>query len=277
MKIKIWGCRGSIPSPGSEKVVYGGNTSCVQIIHDHTCIILDGGSGIQNVGMALGSEIKEVHLLLTHLHIDHIIGLGFFIPFYNPTVKVTIWGPGSSRESLTHRLRRYFSPPIFPVRLNELPCGLDVKEIGQSRFEIDDFIVESNYVCHPGPTVGYRIQLDTKVLTYIPDHEPTLGSAHFPNCPEWTSGYGLAKEADLLLHDGQYKTSEYKKRIGWGHSTMYDAIRFGNMCGVKKLVLFHHDPLHTDTVIEQLFDETLFNHPQSFAVELGKEGEIYTL
>lgn len=277
MKIKIWGCRGSLPSPGPEKNLYGGNTSCVQIINDNTCIILDGGSGIHNLGASLGSEITEVNLLLTHLHIDHIIGLGFFQAFYNPNMTVNIWGPSASKETLTHRLRRYFSPPIFPVRLSELPCQLNIKEISKSKFEIGEFKISSDYICHPGPTIGYRIELDNAVLAYIPDHEVAMGSANFPNEPEWTSGFTLCDNADLLLHDAQFSTVEYPHRIGWGHSSMSDAIKLGKLAGVKKMLLFHHDSHKNDLQIQHLFEELIQTDPPEFEVELAKEGLTYSL
>ena len=105
MKVTVWGCRGSLPSPGPEKNRYGGNTSCVQVEHNDTCLVLDGGSGIQRLGATLDEKYKEVHLLLTHLHIDHTMGLGFFLPLYNPHVQVHIWGPATTVESLTKRLR----------------------------------------------------------------------------------------------------------------------------------------------------------------------------
>ena len=277
MKIKIWGCRGSIPSPGPEKNIYGGNTSCVQIIHDSTCIILDGGSGIRNVGTILRPEIKEINLLLTHLHFDHIVGLGFFQPFYNPKLKINIWGPAASKESLTKRLRRYFSPPLFPVRLSELPCKLQINEISESSFTIDSFKILSGYVCHPGPTVGYRIEIDKKILAYIPDHEPALGSSEFPRNPEWTSGYSIAENADLLLHDAQYDSTEYATRIGWGHSSMSDAIKFGKLAKVKKMLAFHHDPFNTDMMLQSLFHETMFSDQPDYEVELAREGMTYFL
>lgn len=277
MNIKIWGCRGSLPTPGSDKVTYGGNTSCVEVTERNTCIILDGGSGIQHLGEALPPNIHKIHILLTHLHLDHIIGLGFFSPFYNSKMEIHIWGPVASNESLENRLRRYFSPPIFPVRLNELPCKVEIREITENEFSIDDFRISAEYICHPGPTVGYRLQLGKKVVAYIPDHEPALGSSNFPNEPEWTSGYNLAKGADILIHDSQYKTSEYPNHVGWGHCSMQDAIDFGILAGVKKMLFFHHDPTHTDDQLRQLYAESIYNRKLNFGVELAREGKSYSL
>jgi phosphoribosyl 1,2-cyclic phosphodiesterase len=277
MNIKVWGSRGSLPAPGAEKNIYGGNTSCVEIIHENTCIILDGGSGIQRLGESLPYNITHIDILLTHLHLDHIMGLGFFLPIYNPKMTINIWGPAAANESLKHRLRRYFSPPIFPVRLNEVPCKGDIFEIDDSEFTIGDFKIKSEYICHPGPTVGYRLELGNSVVTYLPDHEPALGSCNYPTNPEWTSGYHLAHGADILIHDAQYKNDEYKDRIGWGHSSMKDAIDFGVMAGVKKMLLFHHDPLHSDAQLNRLFAESMLNRDLNFEIELSAEGKSYHL
>ena len=277
MKVTIWGCRGSMPSPGSSKVKYGGNTSCVQVEHEDTCLILDGGSGIQELGNALSPDTQVVNLLLTHLHIDHIMGLGYFRPLYNPECTVNIWGPKGSNEPLIERLRRYFSPPFFPVRLKELRAEINFFEIENSRFEIDKFRIYSEYICHPGPTVGYRIELGDAVLSYMPDHEPALGSSDFPNSTEWCSGYNIAREADLLLHDGQYDSGGYSTKVGWGHSSIEDAIDFAQLSRVKKLVLFHHDPLHSDKRLESLFDESTRKKEFDFELSLGREKETFIL
>ena len=205
------------------------------------------------------------------------MGLGFFIPFYNPNVTINIWGPSAANESLSHRLRRYFSPPIFPVQLKELPSQPEIKEIDSSEFTIGDFKISSEYVCHPGPTVGYRIQLGDSVFTYIPDHEPALGSSKFPDLAEWTSGYSLAENADILIHDGQYKNEEYENRIGWGHSTMLDAIKFAELAKVKKLLLFHHDPMHTDETLNNLFQETITSRKLNMEIAMSKEGDYFEL
>jgi len=277
MKVKLWGCRGSLPTPGPEKDIYGGNTACVQVTMGNTCIILDGGSGIQQLGQSLPKHFTSIHILLTHLHLDHIIGLGFFSALYNPEMTVNIWGPAASHESLTDRLRRYFSPPIFPVRLRELPAKVKINDITEHHFMIGEIRVTAEYICHPGPTMGYRLEHGNSVVAYIPDHEPALGSSNFANNPEWTSGYNLAQGADILIHDAQYKNEEYALRKGWGHSCMKDAIEFGTLAGVKKILLFHHDPGHNDVQLQQLFKETIQSQQFDYEAELAEEGKEYSL
>lgn len=277
MNVRIWGCRGSIPSPGPNKIRYGGNTSCVQVSHEGTCIVLDGGSGIQRLGENIDQDLDELHVLLTHLHIDHTMGLGFFLPLYDPKVKVHLWGPKATSESLTSRLRRYFSPPLFPVRLNELPIHPEIHEISHSEFEIGPFKINTEIICHPSPTLGYRIEAGGKVLTYMPDHEVALGSVDFPNRPEWTSGFNLAKDADLLLHDGQYTLTGYQTKVGWGHSAITHAVDFARMCNVKKLAIFHHDPNHTDDQLDRHFDQVQSQNEGSLSLEMCKEDRIYIL
>lgn len=277
MNITVWGCRGSLPSPGPEKNKYGGNTSCVQVIHNDTCIVLDGGSGIQRLGAFMQQDFKEYHILLTHLHIDHTMGLGFFLPLYNPGVTIHIWGPAIGRETLLQRLRRYFSPPLFPIRLNELPKHPIIHEVHESEFYIGDVKINSSYLCHPGATLGYRLSSEKSVFAYIPDHEPALGSANFPNEPMWTSGYKIAKDADLLMHDAQFNAWEYESKIGWGHSSMDDALSFAKLCNVKKLSLFHHDPAHTDVQLDELFATSMKDKNLTFDVEMCAEGNVYNL
>jgi phosphoribosyl 1,2-cyclic phosphodiesterase len=275
MKVKVWGCRGSLPAPGPENAKYGGNTSCVQVTHGDTCIVLDGGSGILRLGKYLSPEIREIHVLLSHLHMDHTMGLGFFAPLYNPNIKVHLYGPSTSNEPLVNRLRRYFSPPLFPVRLSELPSHPIIHEMNNCQFSIDDVTVRSDYVCHPGPTLGYRLTAGGSVIAYLPDHELQMGSANFPNDPEWTSGFEIANGADLLFHDAAYTSKEYVSKIGWGHSSVRDAIAFGKMCRVKKLSLFHHEPVRSDEQLDHMLKESTQNLKLNFDVELCAEGNIY--
>ena len=277
MKVKVWGCRGSLPAPGPENATYGGNTSCIQVTHGETCIILDGGSGILRLGKYLSPDITEVHVLLSHLHLDHTMGLGFFTPLYNPKIAVHLYGPSTSNEPLVNRLRRYFSPPLFPVRLSELPRHPIIHELNNSKFKIGDVTVQSEYICHPGPTLGYRLTANKSVLAYLPDHELQMGSSNFPKDPEWTSGYEIAKFADLLFHDASYTAKEYVTKIGWGHSSFRDAIAFGKMCEVKKLALFHHEPVRSDEQLEQMLKDSTQNLNLNFEVEICAEGGTYNL
>jgi len=275
MKVKVWGCRGSLPAPGPENAIYGGNTSCIQVTHGDTCIVLDGGSGILRLGKYLSPDIREIHVLLSHLHMDHTMGLGFFAPFYNPNIKVHLYGPSTSNEPLVNRLRRYFSPPLFPVRLSELPSHPIIHELNNFQFSIGQVEIKSDYICHPGPTLGYRLTADKTVIAYMPDHELQMGSANFPNDPEWTSGFEIANGADLLFHDAAYTSKEYVSKIGWGHSSVRDAIAFGKMCRVKKLSLFHHEPVRSDEQLDQMLKESTHQLKLNFDVELCAEGNIY--
>ena len=274
MKVTIWGCRGSLPSPGAEKLKFGGNTSCVQIEHENSCIILDGGSGILELGKNWNPKNLEANILLSHLHLDHIMGLGYFLPFYNPNFTVNIWGPATSSESLRKRLRRYFSPPFFPVRLKELPATVNIYEIDNTTFQIDNFEISSEFICHPGPTVGYRCKIGNSIVSYLPDHEPVLGSSHFPKLAEWCSGYNIAKDADVLFHDGQYTGKQYSQKVGWGHCSIQDAIDFATLTKVKKMVLFHHDPNNTDLELQQMYSDEITNKEYDFELVMGKENDV---
>ncbi len=271
MKIFIRGVRGSIPTTGPDTAFYGGNTTCAAIMEDDCLIVLDGGSGMQKFNLLDNTEIKRVDILLSHLHLDHIQGLGFFGPFFNPSLDVHIWGP-TSTNSLRSRLSRYLSPPLFPVLLRDLPCKLTLHEIGNSHFDIGPFSIDSNYVIHPGPTVGYRIRGQHSVFTFIPDHEPALSATGLPKDTKWISGYDLALNADLLYHDAQYSYAEYPFRLGWGHSSMDDVVKFADMAGVRHLLLAHHDPAHSDAQLNDLLADLKKRTNYSFKYEMAAEG-----
>jgi phosphoribosyl 1,2-cyclic phosphodiesterase len=244
---------------------------------DGTILVLDAGTGIRPLGMTLPRSLRRVDICLTHLHLDHIQGLGFFAPLYNPAVEVHIWGPASTTMSLQDRLMRYLSPPLFPVRLRELPCKLSLHETPCADFTIGEFHIASALICHPGPTVGYRITTADATLAYVTDHEPALGVPEFPMSGAWTSGYELAAEADLLIHDAQYSSEEYARYVGWGHSSLQHAITFAALAKVQHVVLFHHDPGHTDQDIDRLTSEAIAATQPTFAVTAGAEGCVFEL
>ena len=221
MKIKLWGTRGSLASAGPDTVRYGGDTAAVEVVGcSGEQIVLDAGSGIRAIGENLSSDISHVDVFLTHLHMDHIQGLGFFKPLFDPTVAVRVWGPGSTTLSLGKRLTRYLSPPLFPVLLRDLPNVTLHKIDPPALITVGGLTVEADLITHPGPTLGFRIVCPDGALAYLPDHEPALGVMDFPDLPQWTSGYDLARDADVLIHDAQYTEDEYKARVGWGHSTL---------------------------------------------------------
>jgi phosphoribosyl 1,2-cyclic phosphodiesterase len=252
MLVRLWGTRGSVASPGPDTVRYGGNTACVEVRTDDALLILDAGTGIRPLGVSLRGHRGRIDLLLTHLHLDHIQGIGFFEPIFGSGVEVHIWGPPSATEGLRDRLARYLSPPLFPVRLRDLGSTVSLHDVPHRPFVIGDATVRGEAVIHPGPTVGYRITAGRSSIAYLPDHEPALGAPYFPIGPKWTSGNGLAERVDLLIHDAQYTPAEYPAHVGWGHSSTEHTRAFARQAGVRRLVTFHHDPSHSDDELDAL-------------------------
>jgi ribonuclease BN (tRNA processing enzyme) len=243
-------------------------------------LVLDAGTGIRCLGQKLLGQVGEVHILLTHLHMDHLQGLPFFAPLRTPGVEVHIWGPASTTLSLSARLQRYLSPPLFPVSVRELPAQLHFHELpgerlaNGSQLEIGELRVTAQLVIHPNPTIGYRIEEGNLSLTYLPDHEPALGAWRYPPPREWLSGYEIAAGADVLIHDAQYTPDEYAQRTGFGHSSLQQALQFAETAGVRELIPFHHDPAHSDEMIDALTEQALNEVPVSFALTPGVEGRV---
>ena len=255
MKAKVWGCRGSVAAPGAETARYGGNTSCVQVaLDDGTTLVLDAGTGIRGLGLALSASAESplIHILLTHLHLDHIQGLVFFAPCFQTRSQIVIWGPTAPEASLEERIGRYISAPLSPLEVRELPCEVSFRDCPGAEWTIGSARIRSESVTHRGPTLGFRITEGDTSLCYIPDHEPALGVPLEDLDSEWISGFDLARGASLLIHDCQYSDAEYPDHVGWGHSKLSDTLSFAHRTEAERVMLFHHDPLHDDETLDAL-------------------------
>ena len=195
---------------------------------------------------------KRIDILLSHLHLDHLEGLGFFAPLWNPEVELHIWGPASPVRSLSDRISQYLSPPLFPVRLAEVPARVELHDAPEQPFTLGSATITARPIVHRGPTVGYRIEDGGHTLAYLTDHEPALAVDLSKVEPEWVSGFEVATGADVLIHDCQYTEDEYPDRAGFGHSSTQHVADFARLAGAKRLLLFHHDPNHTDDELEAL-------------------------
>ncbi|MBT8302225.1 MAG: MBL fold metallo-hydrolase [Maribacter sp.] len=273
MKVKLHGTRGAYPTSSENNQMYGGNTSCIEVIDDAERIIVDAGTGILGIDFETFYTADRIDILLTHLHMDHIQGLAFCKPLFNPNKEVHIWGPGGSSESLKSRLNRFLSPPLFPVAMRDIPSKLTIREFPNTSFKLGNFTISTEYISHPGPTVGFRIQSGAKTLTYLPDHEPVIGKEHLFSENEWISGFNLAYQSDLLIHDSQYSKEEYLNKVGWGHSSLEIAAEFCSRTEAKRLLLFHHDPEHSDTERTAMFESFMAKVNYDFPIDLAVQGQ----
>jgi len=281
MRVKLWGVRGSIPVPGPASSGFGGNTSCVQVTSpDGTELILDAGTGIRELGVALMGRCQSMHILLTHLHLDHIQGLMFFAPLFDPTVEVTIWGPTTAARPLRDRLARYISDPLSPIDIRDLPAQVRFEDALRPALRLGGIEVKSGFIAHRGPTLGYRLDSGTASICYLPDHEPGLGENLDTAEPAWISGHTLASHASLLIHDCQYEDHEYRIRRGWGHSSVSDALSFAHRADCAHTLMFHHDPAHNDAHLASLGAEVAERWTLlagAGTIELAREGQVIDL
>lgn len=269
MKIRFWGTRGSIPSPGPSTVRYGGNTSCVEVrLSDGSLIILDAGSGIRPLGASLGR--CEGTLLLSHYHWDHIQGFPFFGAAYNPQSAIDVFAPPFGDKGPFELLSGQMEYPYFPAPASDLVGVRSYTLTSCVPFQVGSATVRAAELSHPGLTYGYRIEENGFTFVYMSDDEPDVSS------PDILQGIvDLAEGADLLLHDCQYDEAEYSTRHGWGHSTPRQAARIAKSAGVGHLLLFHHDPSHSDEQVEALAEEAR-RLAAPIKVSIAREGETIT-
>jgi phosphoribosyl 1,2-cyclic phosphodiesterase len=281
VRVTLWGVRGSIPVPNPAAAGFGGNTSCVQVTgEDGSELILDAGTGIRGLGEVIAPGARRLHILLTHLHLDHIQGLMFFAPLFDREADITVWGPPAAGRALRDRLSRYISNPLSPIEIRDLRARVRFEDTPSSPWRIGEIEVRASLVAHRGPTLGYRLAHDGASVAYLPDHEPGLGQDLRTADPRWISGHRLARETSLLIHDCQYSDVEYRDHRGWGHSSLSDALTFARRCEPRRVALFHHDPGHDDARLEAFGDEAAERWAAiggDAGIELAREGQALQL
>ena len=263
MHITFWGTRGSISTPGSSTEKYGGNTSCVSLHHGDTTIILDAGTGIRNLGIDLFQQMEQnktalkLHLFLSHTHWDHIQGLPFFVPAYLKGAKLAIYGSPKKEAFLESILQRQMDVNYFPVEMNALAADISINEISAEKLNIGKLTIDwQEQVYHPGGCVRYRFTVDNKKAVYATDVEL---DKMFDQRNKTSRNKALQKEylkfihgADLLIADGQYTADEYHTKVGYGHTSIPLIIETAYQQKVKQLAVFHHEPQHSDSMLDKL-------------------------
>jgi phosphoribosyl 1,2-cyclic phosphodiesterase len=270
MKIRFWGVRGSIPSPGPQTVRYGGNTTCIEVRSDAgELIILDAGTGIFPLAQTLLKELPvRANVFITHTHWDHIHGLPFFIPFFIPGNSVRIHGAYDviSSQGIEQIMNVQMQYSYFPIREAELKARIEYQtlEIGEA-VQIGDATITNTLLNHPVIDFGYRVDCNGKSMFFTGDHEPWFniydegdeGYAEFQALIEEKQRHmdDTIRGVDVLIMDCSYTAAEYPSKKGWGHSTFDYAMELARRTGVKKLVCTHHEPTRSDDELEQVFTE----------------------
>ena len=281
MKVTVWGCRGSLPTPGRESVRYGGNTTCVEVrLQDGTLIVIDAGSGIRLLGDRVLKEKgpKELYLLLTHSHWDHLLGFPFFKPAYIPDFKIKVRGGHNATKCLREYLAHQMEPPYFPVDFDLLNAQFDFSNGSPDKKKIGSAEVFPIPLNHPNGGFGYKIVEEGRSFVFLTDNELFFehkGGLKRSQYVEWSAG------AQLLFHDAQYTKKEYESlTTGWGHTTFIQAAQLAIDAGVERFGLFHHDPSHDDDTLDG-FVEACRQHiskngseVKCFGVQEGMEIEI---
>ncbi len=269
--VQFWGVRGSIPSPGLETVRYGGNTPCVSMQVGGKRLIFDAGTGLHVLGQSLLPKMPvEGHIFFTHSHWDHIQGFPFFTPAFIGGNKFHIYGAiAPDGSTIEQRLNDQMLHPNFPVPLQIMQSNLTFHnvQIGNS-IHIDDVIIETAHLNHPGEAVGYRVNWRGGAAVYITDTE------HYPDHLD-ENVLWLARNADILIYDSTYSDEEYSNpkslKIGWGHSTWQEGVKVAKAANVKTLVIYHHDPAHNDDYLDRVGKQALTSFSGAI---MAKEGLI---
>ncbi len=257
-KVKFWGVRGSIACPSPNHVLFGGNTSCVEVTAGGQRIILDAGTGVRNLGnWFIKKKVRGAHLLQSHTHWDHINGFPFFAPAFTKDFELIIMAGHVTEEGGIKKIMAgQMAQPVFPVPLEALHSKLVFEDFSAGdSFKIGKSIsIRTTPLNHPGCATGYRIEYMGKAVCYITDTE------HIPNQPDQNI-LGLIEGADLVIYDSTYTDEEFGERVGWGHSTWQEGVRLCRVANVPNLAIFHHDPDHEDQRMERLEAEARLMWP----------------
>jgi len=269
MFVRFWGVRGSTPTPQSENLRYGGNTSCVEVRVNGNLYVFDCGTGFRNLGKQLAQQNNGNpicgHIFLSHFHWDHIQGIPFFSPLYNNSESSFVFHSSSRTRSLQRAIEEQMSAPYFPVNMNEMAAHRQFSNIDEGRTELDHGSIESMWLNHPQGCLGFRLECNGKVLVYATDNEP--GDPVFDK-----NVRKLAAGADVLIYDAQYLPEEYMARKqGWGHSHWREAVNVVMESGARELILFHHDPDHSDDCIDSVVAQAREYYPRVRAASEGME------
>ena len=282
MSIRFRGVRGSTPSPGLHTARYGGNTPCLEVRAGGEILILDAGTGIRALGSDLltefDSNLVAATLLVSHTHWDHIQGLPFFLPAYSAKHRIRMVAPPGAREKLVQALANQMNPINFPISVEHLHGLSSVDEFAPSGATIGPFSVHPFPLNHPGGCAGFRIEAAGRSFAYLPDHEPFVSVIH-PGAS--AAGHlranalvNFVRDVDLLILDTQYTEAEYHQRLGWGHGCLPDSVALAQRAEVKHLILFHHDPAHTDFDIDAMVEAAREMAPDCLLVTAAQENEI---
>jgi phosphoribosyl 1,2-cyclic phosphodiesterase len=276
MRIKFWGTRGSIAVPGRETIRYGGNTTCLEItLQSGRVVVIDAGTGIRALGDKLSSENEKVdiHLLVTHIHWDHVLGFPYFSPLYKSASSIQIDGYPTCMNGLRSTFDNKMGDGFFPVKFADLRSGVHYLEILNHRaLEIDDTVIDAMPLHHPQGGFGFRFRERGKVLVFLTDNELRSDAWKGLSPGDYMK---FCEGADLLIHDAQYTPEEIEERRDWGHSDYRSALDVAWKAGVKKLILFHHDPSRTDPQvadIERCCDRLAREENSALLVEAAREG-----
>lgn len=277
MLVRFWGVRGSTPTPQSENLRYGGNTSCVEVRVNGHIYIFDCGTGFRNLGKQLSLEHSQngkkghpiqAHIFLSHFHWDHIQGIPFFSPLYGDRDNSFVFHSSSRTHGLQRALEEQMADPYFPVNMSEMAAHRQFRNLDEGRTTLDHCTVQSMWLNHPQGCLGFRMESQGKVIVYATDNEP--GDPVFDK-----NVRKLAAGADVLIYDAQYLPEEYAARKqGWGHSHWREAINVVMESGAKELILFHHDPDHSDACIDSVVKQAREHYPKVRAASEGMEIEL---